>query len=556
MIEEDQNGSWKFNYIHNEVKDIIKSDNDTWVNQYLSVLSEKIDENKKTIFTQKFVIYLIWILLIAFVIFSFNNLTNIRQIKLSDENQLNTINDHDIKFTKFNNNVQTLQNELTSNNNSLTEKLHWVEQTVVSMSDQITYLEKQKEEINKISNSVELFSSGFDMQQKETKEQFDIINESLGKISEKILFQKGSSIKQYVNIIKDIKNIENKILNIPSAISSIYDSIWLVASKTTFTDLSWNVLNKDQFKWNMIKYFLELFDALSDEIYNSNKGNYWNLSGEITKEQILVIQKHLYTLNLIKEFKYLSWKEELEQTSFWTSFIYSWSYLLTNNHVVHPEIYNQNDIINMFSNNFNLSHGYIKNKIDKIKFNIIPKVKTLKIYFPNFKYWLNAKLIKNDSNMDLALVQIVDDKFQLLDLKNINNFSSDQQIGEQIIIFWYPNWITTLIAKQNMLSQSSNIVDKYIHLTEKEVEEKIFDMLNDLSQSNLVKPTVAQGYISDKNNNNIFFDAQIAPWNSWWPIINWKWELVWITYAILKDVWSVNYWITVEIIKDFLNDFY
>lgn len=119
-----------------------------------------------------------------------------------------------------------------------------------------------------------------------------------------------------------------------------------------------------------------------------------------------------------------------------------------------------------------------------------------KVIYKNKKY--DTKIIKRNKNKDLAILKIDIDK----NGKTPPLFNKEWIIWENIYSFWvntnnleiiYNTWI--LINKKSKLENISNL----------------------LEISNELKP----GF-------------------SWWPIINSKWNVIWINYAISN--WK-NYWI-------------
>lgn len=60
--------------------------------------------------------------------------------------------------------------------------------------------------------------------------------------------------------------------------------------------------------------------------------------------------------------------------------------------------------------------------------------------------------------------------------------------------------------------------------------------------------------IKDENinlSNLIQTDTAINPWNSWWPLINLKWEVMWINTAIVN--WSQSIWFSIWLTKKKVN---
>ena len=54
-----------------------------------------------------------------------------------------------------------------------------------------------------------------------------------------------------------------------------------------------------------------------------------------------------------------------------------------------------------------------------------------------------------------------------------------------------------------------------------------------------------------KQENLIQTDANINPWNSWWPLINLEWKVIWINTLIIN--WNSNIWFAIKINKEEIN---
>jgi len=51
-----------------------------------------------------------------------------------------------------------------------------------------------------------------------------------------------------------------------------------------------------------------------------------------------------------------------------------------------------------------------------------------------------------------------------------------------------------------------------------------------------------------KQENLIQTDANINPWNSWWPLINLEWKVIWINTLIIN--WNSNIWFAIKVDKE------
>lgn len=124
----------------------------------------------------------------------------------------------------------------------------------------------------------------------------------------------------------------------------------------------------------------------------------------------------------------------------------------------------------------------------------------------NDKKEFNAKIIAIDPMTDLAILKIEwDDFFPLKFIENENNI----QIWQFAIAIW------------NALAEFQNSVSFWV-----------------VSWKNRV--------LKDENiniSNLIQTDTAINPWNSGWPLINLKWEVMWINTAIVN--WSQSIWFSI-----------
>ena len=113
----------------------------------------------------------------------------------------------------------------------------------------------------------------------------------------------------------------------------------------------------------------------------------------------------------------------------------------------------------------------------------------------------NSKIIKNDIKNDLAILKInyTNNNIKLL---NKNNSTKNKQI---IYSFWVePKTLEIIYNTWILINNKSKLNNK----------------LNLLEISNNIKP-----------------------WFSWWPILNSKWEIIWINYAISENK---KYWINLK----------
>ena len=147
---------------------------------------------------------------------------------------------------------------------------------------------------------------------------------------------------------------------------------------------------------------------------------------------------------------------------------------------------------------------------------------------PNAKYsvilnnWdeYEAKVIAIKKNRDIAFLQILSNKNNFIPLKFIEN-KKDIKIWQFSIAIW------------NALAEFQNSVSFWVISW---INRKIQDNYNDI-------------------NWLIQTDTAINPWNSWWPLINTSWKVMWINTMIINWTQNIGFAIslTQDDIKKYLN---
>ena len=138
------------------------------------------------------------------------------------------------------------------------------------------------------------------------------------------------------------------------------------------------------------------------------------------------------------------------------------------------------------------------------------------IILNNWKKY-NSKIIYSDKNKDIALLKIIStEKFSSLPLKFVEE-KTNLKIWQFILAIW------------NSFTEFNNSVSFWI-----------ISWLNRKIENNYIK-----------QENLIQTDANINPWNSWWPLINLEWKVIWINTLIIN--WNSNIWFAVKINKEEIN---
>ena len=485
----------RFNQIHQDIHDMLKVNERKWVNKYLFELNQELKQTRKRM--RLIAAVLIWTLVFIALLF-----------------------------------ISAIKNNLE------------IETVFSKLDNQASNIAKQEFEVGKLSTMIK--------DQSYDKDKVKGLEWLINDLSGKVVQQQNDNSK----VIKQIEEkIQNKNWEFPDVIDRYYNSIWFVLNNLTYTDENWKILTNKEFVDKINNYVSTVIDSYQDQIYEKIKWNFPRNWIFPPKEIIIQNEKNLaYSRNsnqfLVRWAENGNWKI----TVFWTSFSYKDNLLLSNDHVITwgaglDEI--KNMFITYYSNILGMNFNTMRSQVSNIKLDIHTKSSWLKIYFPWIKKHFSAELVKNDKENDLALVRIINDNLSKYWIKPIEKIAVESSIWKQIATFWYPKWIETMILK----NQQWNNNDFLTSVTESNKYQKsinVDQIVQEASDYNLIKPTISQGFITDKNDKNIFFDASINQWNSWWPILNSDWELVWITYALVNWVWSMNYGINGDIVREFL----
>lgn len=138
------------------------------------------------------------------------------------------------------------------------------------------------------------------------------------------------------------------------------------------------------------------------------------------------------------------------------------------------------------------------------------------IILNNWKKY-NSKIIYSDKYKDIALLKIISTKkFNSLPLQFVEE-KAKLKIWQFILTIWNTFW------------EFNNSVSFWI-----------ISWLNRKIENNYIK-----------QENLIQTDANINPWNSWWPLINLEWKVIWINTLIIN--WNSNIWFAIKVSQNEIN---
>ena len=123
-----------------------------------------------------------------------------------------------------------------------------------------------------------------------------------------------------------------------------------------------------------------------------------------------------------------------------------------------------------------------------------------------------AKVLAVDPLSDLAIIKIELGEWEDAETLNFIENKEEIKIGQFVIAIWNKLWEFENSVSLGLVSWTDRIIkDKNINL------------------SNLIQT-----------------DADIHPWNSWWPLINLSWKVIWINTAIVQDIESIGFAIEIS----------
>ncbi len=123
------------------------------------------------------------------------------------------------------------------------------------------------------------------------------------------------------------------------------------------------------------------------------------------------------------------------------------------------------------------------------------------------------KVIAIDPSSDLAIMQIESNSWETIKTTPLNFIKNENEIkiGQFAIAIWNKLWELENSVSFWLVSWKDRTIKT-----------------NNINLSNLIQT-----------------DAEIHPWNSWWPLLNLKWEVIWINTFTINQ--NKNIWLAIQL---------
>ena len=171
------------------------------------------------------------------------------------------------------------------------------------------------------------------------------------------------------------------------------------------------------------------------------------------------------------------------------------------------------------------------------------EISSIRAYFPGDPRAFHAEIDEISKDADLAAMRV-----DMQDLKRpaltIDSTKGATTAGDPVVLMGYATGLAAILARtdektaQQILTQSGGDVSQ---------------VLDALSQRNLIRPLITQGHIGDILPDKIVFDAQTTSGGSGGPLFNQNGKVIGVTYAILKGFGGSNFGIPIRFSEPLLS---
>lgn len=169
-------------------------------------------------------------------------------------------------------------------------------------------------------------------------------------------------------------------------------------------------------------------------------------------------------------------------------------------------------------------------------------VLSYKAYFPGSSEGIAAKLDKVSTSADVATLKLESAMPSSSALLELDERSEASISGEPVVLIGYPTGIEGILARAG-----SDVAQKIADGT-----QNVNQMVSQLAEQKLIRPTTTQGHIGDVLKDKIVYDAATTSGGSGGPLFNRDGKVIGVNFAILKGFGGSNLAVPARYAKELL----
>ena len=161
-------------------------------------------------------------------------------------------------------------------------------------------------------------------------------------------------------------------------------------------------------------------------------------------------------------------------------------------------------------------------------------------YFPGTSQGIAAKVDQISPQADLATLKLETPAPPHTALLELDNRSEASVTGDPVVLIGYPTGIDGILARAG-----SDVTRKVA-----ENAHEVSQIVSQLSEQHLIRPTTTQGHIGDVLKDKIVYDAATTSGGSGGPLFNRDGKVIGVNFAILNDFGGSNLAVPVRYADD------